>query len=153
MIVTINTDASWHSGFKIGAFAFWIVSNQGRVLNSGALKTKCSNPTEAEIKCIINAVFTLKKQKWTDITKVIINTDATNAIAILTNKKIEIKKYNLKWGDSLRGTFNKIKVGLHEVEFRHIKAHTTTENAKSWVNDYCDKKAKEMLWKEINSKK
>ena len=153
MIVTINTDASFHSGFKVGAYAFWIVSNEGRILGSGALKGKCLNPTDAEIKCIINAIFTLKKQAWSNITKIILNTDSTNSIAILNKNAEEIKKYKLQWGGSLSGQYNKIKVGLPPIEFRHIKAHKTTETAKSWVNDYCDKKAKEMLWKQINSTK
>jgi len=153
MIVTINTDASWHSGFKVGAFAFWMVSNEGKVLHSGALKGKCNNPTECEIKCIINAIYTLNKQKWSGITRVIINTDATNAIAILNNDKIAIEKYNLKWGGVFRSKFNELKQKLPHIEFRHIKAHTTTETAKSWVNDWCDKNAKKMLWEQINSKK
>ncbi len=150
MIVTINTDASFHSGFKVGAFAFWIVCDEGRVLHSGAFKEPITNPTQAEIKCIINAVYAVKKQNWVGIKKIIINTDATNAIAILKKDTVEINKYNLKWGGSLRGMYNKIKVGLPEIEFRHVKAHKNTETAKSWVNDWCDKKAKEMLWKQIN---
>lgn len=153
MIVTINTDASYHSGFHIGAFAFWIVSNQGRVLHAGVLKGKINGATEAETKCIINALYTLKKQKWQGITKIIVNTDSTNSIAILKNSRKEINLYHLKYGDPLRLKFNKIKKGLPIIEFRHVKAHTTTETARSFVNDWCDKAAKEMLWKQINSDK
>lgn len=157
MIVTINTDASYHSIHRVGAFAFWIVCNRGRVLNCGALKNEIkgakTGATEAEVQSIINAIYTLKKQQWDNITKVIINTDSTNAIAILTKNIPEIQKWKLQWGGPLRDVYNKIKVNLPEIEFRHIKAHKTTDTAKSWVNDWCDKKAKEMLWTKINSNK
>lgn len=151
MIVTINTDASFHYDYKVGAYAFWIVSNLGKVLHCGALKEKALNPTDAETKCIINAISTLRKQNWTGIEKVIINTDSLNSIYILENRKPEIKKYRLNYGDNLRADYNKIKSSfLPPIEFRHVKAHKTIETARSWVNDWCDKKAKEMLWKEIN---
>lgn len=151
-IVTINTDAAFHSEFKVGAFAFWIVSDMGRVIKSGSLRDKVNNATEAELKCILNAFYTLKQQKWEGIYKVILNTDSLNSIYILKEDSAKIKKYNLKYGDAIRNKFNSMKVGLPLIEFRHIKAHKTTEIAKSWVNDWCDKNAKKMLWESINNK-
>lgn len=152
MIVTINTDASFHSSFKVGAYAFWIVSNLGKVLHCGALRDKVNSPTEAETKCIINALVTLKKQNWQGISKIIINTDSLNSIYILEKHSEEIIKYRLKFGGVLRNEYNKIKIHLPPIEFRHVKAHKSTKTARSWVNDWCDKKAKEMLWQKINSK-
>lgn len=153
MIVTITTDASYHPNYKVGAFAFWIVSNEGKVLNSGALKSKIKNSTEAEMQCILNAIFAFKKQQWKGITKIIINTDSLNSIAIFKRDAKVIKRWGLKWGEYLANRYTEITKELPPIEFRHVKAHKTTENARSWVNDWCDKKAKEMLWKLINDKK
>lgn len=41
MLVTINTDASFHPKYKVGAFAFWVVSNQFKITKSGYLKEMC----------------------------------------------------------------------------------------------------------------
>lgn len=153
MVVTINTDASWHSALKVGAFAFWIVSNKGRVLKCGAFKNQVSNSSKAEAQCIINALHALKEQKWNDIKLAVINTDSKNAIAIFTKDKAEIKRWKLQWGDPLRKKFEELKAGLGKVDFRYVPAHKNIKDSKTWVNDWCDKKAKEMLWKEINSNK
>jgi len=149
-IVTINTDASYHSEFKVGAYAFWIVSDMGRICMSGAFKERVKNPSEAEIQCILNAIHVFKKQRIKDIYKIIVNTDSLNAIHIFKNDKQQIKRWGLKWGDGYREKFN--KMGLSKIiEFRHVKAHKETSTARSWVNDWCDKSAKEQLWKKINN--
>lgn len=156
--VTINTDASYHSQFQLGAFAFWIKSDYGKITHCGVLKNKISNSnskgaTEAEIQCIINAFYILKLQKWEGIFKVIVNTDSLNAIRIFQDDKVGIKKYNLKWGGLFRDKFNKIKPTKCLIEFRHVPAHKNTDTPKAFINDWCDKQAKLMLWETINAKK
>ena len=153
MLVTINTDASYHPQHKVGAYAFWIISNQGRFLKAGAFKELIENSTQAEAQCIINAIYYFKKQDWKEVTKIIINTDALNAIAIFKKTKSKIKKYNLRYGNSLSEKFDEITKGFPSIEFRHVKAHKKNGTARNWVNDWCDKSAKEMLWKEINNTK
>ena len=67
MIVTVNTDASYSPGAERGSFAFWIVSNSGRVQMSGMLKNRVGRPEQAEFQCIINAVHILIQQDWKKI--------------------------------------------------------------------------------------
>ena len=153
MLVTINTDASFSQEFKIGSYAFWIVCNSGRFLKSGSFREQVENPTLAEMKCIINALHCLKKQGWTGIDKIIINTDSLNGIHIFKKDKNHILKYRIKYGKSLSHKFDQVTKELPLIEFRHVKAHTTTEKARSWVNDWCDKAAKELLRKEVKNKK
>lgn len=96
MVVTINTDAAYHSKYKVGAFAFWIVSNLGKIMQSGPLKSgEIKSSTEAEIQCILNALYALGTQKWLNITKIVINTDSLNSIHLLSGDVIAINKYNL----------------------------------------------------------
>lgn len=153
MRVTINTDASYHSGYKIGAFAFWIVCNYGKVCKSGILK-ETNSSHESELQCILNAMHCLKQQsEWIGLSHVIINTDSMNSIYLINNDKHAIKKYRLSaLRDKYKTLIHNAKQNLPLVELRHVKAHTDTKDARSWVNDWCDKKAKEHLWKTINKK-
>lgn len=151
MIVTINTDASHDGRLKIGSFAFWMVSNNGRMLNAGPLKGKIESPDEAEMQSILNALHTLLRLKWQP-SKVIINTDSLNSIGVFTTDKRHIAKYGLHWGKKYKILFNsfrqKLKLGKADIEFRHVKAHDeTSKTARSWVNEWCDKQCKEQLKK------
>ena len=157
MIITINTDAAYHSSHKVGAFAFWIKCDLGKLAMSGALKEKMETgwqaPTEAEIKCILNAIAALKSTGWIGIGKIIINTDSLNAIHILTKDQKAIQKYLLKWGGKFRGQFQQMTAKFPcAIEFRHVPAHKNTDTPRAWVNEWCDQKAKEALWAQINKK-
>lgn len=157
MIVTINTDAAYHSGFKIGGYAFWIVCNDGRFSHTGILKSKVNNATEAEFKCIINAIHVLFNLKFKNVTKVIINTDSLNVIHLIQNKKEEIKKYRLThcltYVRKLEKMLTANKFDKKNIELRHVKAHVEIKDKRSWANDWCDKKAKESMWNVINNSK
>ena len=151
MLVTINTDASWDPQLKIGAYAFWIVSDGFRVKQAGVFKNSCINPHDAEAKCILNALHALATKEGY-ISRVIINTDSTNAIAILTGDKEHIQKYlgkkNNKQYNHLRSKYRKLKKnvnGMFRVEFRHVKAHSGKDDKRSFVNEWCDKTAKSFL--------
>jgi ribonuclease HI len=149
MIVTINTDASFSEKYKIGTYAFWIVCNNFKIQKFGALKLDCQRAEEAEIRAILNALHTIKFEG--NITKVIVNTDCLNAIHILTNDQPRIQRYRLYFGKPYRKYFNKNFSSLwREIEFRHVKAHTDTDTSRTWVNDWCDKKAKQQLNEKIN---
>ncbi len=144
MLVTINTDASFHSRLKVGSYAYWIVSNQGLILRSGELKGVVENSTQAEVMCIANALFAVKHSKIHTVSKIIINTDCLHFNRYMANHLQEdatckiisrlyvdlVKKYNLKKG---------------WLEIRHIKAHTEISNANQYVNDWCDRQAKKHI--------
>ena len=152
MLVTLSTDASFHNKLKYGAYAFWAVCNEFKITKSGIFKNKCINSDDAEAKCIINALK-IVLLAHNDITKVIVNTDSLNAIALLKNNRVHMKKYmgnNMKMWSHIRNAYNKV---LREnknkavIEFRHVKAHTGITDKRSYVNDWCDSKAKEQLRK------
>ena len=152
-IVTINTDAAYHFKHKVGAFAYWIVSDYGRILMSGALKGKVSGPDEAEMQCIINAMHTVSNQKFPDVRLIVINTDALNSIHVFGKNKAAIAKYHLKKYGPLRDRFHKLSqkiggTGL-SIKFKHIPSHVHTDTPRNWVNDWCDKNAKICLHQKI----
>lgn len=159
MLVTINTDASFHPRLKYGAYAFWAISNDFKITKSGIFKSKCINPHDAEIKCIINSI---KLVLWSHsgITKIIVNTDSMNAIHLFTNDKKNITRYlgglpkkgaflKKKYRDVIDKSLNKRVV----IEFRHVKAHSNINDKRSYVNDWCDFEAKKQLKKHISKLK
>lgn len=155
MIVTINTDAAYHSGLKIGGYAFWIVCNDGRFNHTGVLKSKISRPEEAEFQCIINAVHVLFNLKFKNVTKIIVNTDCLNVVHLINKNKQAIKRYRLQFGQPYFSKFEKLlsvnNFDKKNVELRHVKAHTDIKDKRSWANNWCDKKSKESMWIKINN--
>ena len=150
MLVTINTDASFHPKLKYGAFAFWAICNDFKITKSGVFRTKCISTDDAEAKCIINSLKVILLAH-SGISKVIVNTDSLNAIAILTNDKTHINRYagynKPQWG-KLRKIYHETKnAGKSKpiIEFRHVKAHSGTNDARSYVNEWCDAEAKKQL--------
>lgn len=145
MIITINTDASFCPDTKFGAYAFWIVSNQFKIQKSAILKKTCKTSHEAELKCILNAIVTIKNEIGTN--KIVINTDSMNSIYILTNDRNMIDKYRLTWGKPYHKMYKAIikRYKQCSIEFRHVKAHQDTSTARTWVNDWCDSQAKQQL--------
>lgn len=153
MLVTINTDASFHPQLKYGAYAIWAVSDTFKITKSGLFTKKCINPDDAEAKCIINAL-TLVLKPHKGVTRIIINTDSLNAIAYLKNDKQHIKRYGLIQNKGAE--FNRLFCGLVKnvkVEFRHVKAHSGINDKRSYVNEWCDSEAKRHLRKKVNSLK
>lgn len=159
MIITINTDASFSNTHNIGTYAFWIASNKGKLFRSGALKGKIYSSTHAEMKCIINAMHQIfNDENFKNVTRIIVNTDCLFLIDKfedpykdwISSKKIQLihesnaiknkfkKIYNSYFSDKP----NKFKI---KIEYRHVKAHSHTENARHFVNDFCDKEAKKQM--------
>lgn len=159
MIVTINTDASFYKKQQRGSYAFAIVSNRGRIYRSGVLRKKVTRPEIAEFKCILNAIHVLIQQDWPDISLVVVNTDCLNVIHLLENKKDKIAKYKLgSWGRPLVLKYRIMvaeskKLRFNTFSFRHVKSHTTITDARSYVNDWCDREAKKVLENYIKQKK
>jgi len=146
MLVTITTDASFYKGYQIGAYAFWIASDAGRVTHSDSFKGEISTSHEAEMKSILNALHMLGKQKW-PITDIIINTDCMSCINLITSNKPS------DWGDSLKLVFNDTIKQLKikgTVTLKHVKGHKHKKTPRHWVNDWCDQQAKKKAKEKIN---
>jgi hypothetical protein len=84
------------------------------------------------------------------IKKIIINTDCLNVIHLINNDKRKIQKYNLaSWGRYLvfryEDMLRVLKISPKNVEVRHVRSHISTESKKEWVNDWCDRAAKEAM--------
>lgn len=99
------------------------------------------------MKAIVNALHVLESTDYV-VEKIIINRDNVNAVSgkngneiqkLMTNVIKRIKKKSI--------TPIHMNYGGKYVEFRHVKAHSHTNNPRHWVNDWCDKQCKAELKK------
>ena len=146
MLVTINTDASFHPSLKYGAYAFWAICDDFKITKSGVFRKKCQTPDDAEAKCIINALTVILKAHK-GISKIIINTDSLNAIAYLTKDENHIRKYGLSMPKmrQFQQCLTMLPISKTKIEYRHVKAHSGVKDKRSYVNEWCDSEAKKQL--------
>jgi ribonuclease HI len=162
LTITINTDASFHPKHKVGAFAFWIVWDGGRMVQSGPLRNVQSS-LDAELQAIGNALYAVLKSEIIGIKHIYVNTDCKFGIEAINKKRkvweapetvpkirsiIQKLKGKNRWSmEMAKGTRFK-----DFISFRYVKAHTTGSSPRSWVNNKMDEMAKAALWKCINNK-
>lgn len=139
MVVTINTDASYCHKRKAAGYAFWITSKEGRVKRAGKLR-KAETSFEAEAMAIANALHVFITLKL-DCTYLIINTDCANVITAVKHRSpADVIKKISKLID---------QTGIKKYELRHVKAHSGKKDARSFVNEWCDKMAKYHMRREM----
>jgi ribonuclease HI len=151
--ITINTDASFHPEKKVGGYAFYIVCDLFKIQKGGMFKTQPKTAMEAEMMCMANALHTLLSQKELPSTKwIIINSDC-----LFSFEKIK-RKSQSDIGRRVAEILRKVRIRMSymglikpEFEFRHVKAHNGTNDARSWVNDWCDKEAKKWMRQSVLS--
>lgn len=156
MIVTINTDASYHHPSKIGSYAYWIKSDYGVINKYGCFKEVVENNQVAELMAIVNALHALSKSNWECIRRIVINTDCMNVIHYLNGDKSAIKRYDIKvkYFKSIGALYFKYKKEYFpdaHIFLRHVKAHVDITDSRKYVNDWCDKYAKKALGQRLNS--
>ena len=148
MNVTITTDASYSAKHNRGTYAFYISSNAGRMSKSGELRKKCDSPSEAEIKCIINALVFLSQQHdiFSKCNDIHINTDSMNAIHVWKNDMVAIRKYGIKkLSKKMHGPMMQMKklFSGKKIFLMHVKGHDDENMAsRSKANAMCDRVAK-----------
>lgn len=153
--LTINTDASYSHKYKVGTYAFYIVCDLFKIQKSGYFKVKPKSPMDAEMMCMANALATLNAQKELPVVKLII----INSDCLYSFEKIGLKKKNETGrvvAKQLQQVRNKMAfrgVILPKFDFRHVKAHNGTPDARSYVNDWCDREAKKWMGYLLNKLK
>lgn len=153
MLVTVNTDASYLSIQKIGGFAVWIVCDKGRYKFSGPTKDAESS-IDCEIKAIGNALHVLSKVSFVrEISRIHINTDCKEAIKHIrgkSNYSVSSRVHDLAHLVR-KNSASSNKSLTNFLTFKHVKAHSDKEDARSWVNDWCDKEAKKESIKQLRN--
>lgn len=150
--ITVNTDASFHPQHKIGGYAFYIVCDLFKIQKGGMFKNNPKTPMEAEMMCMANALFTLLSQKELPSTKwIVINSDCLFSFSRIGRKsQDDIGKKVAEMLRKVRIQTSYNNLIMPKFEFRHVKAHNGTNDARSFVNDWCDKEAKKWMRKAVN---
>lgn len=144
--ITINTDASWHPIHKAGGYAFYIVCDLFKIQKAGMFKINPSNSMDAEMMCMANALHTVLKQpELPQIKMIVINSDCLFSFERIGLKKEGIGRVVAKKLKELRRATAINGLIYPKFEFRHVKAHSGTPDARSWINDWCDKEAKKYM--------
>lgn len=150
MLVTITTDASFCPIIKKASFAFCIACDEIKIRRSGLLRKNVKCSSQAEFKCIVNALYVMATSVNGNIDRIIVNTDSMNCIHIFNKDKAMIKRWGLSsWGYNYMSGFKKIikqyNINPSIIELRHVKAHSGTDTARQWTNEWCDQQAKNEL--------
>jgi len=142
MTITINTDASFSNRHKIGGWACSIVCDDFRIRKSGGFRVEPDRPQQAEIMAIGQAAGLLLSDKVTFVcNKIVINSDCIRGMR-------EIRDGKSKYGKKVLKLLTKVcKKGecFGEISWRHVKAHTDAQDARSKSNQWCDEEAKRAL--------
>ena len=149
MLVTILTDASRCPDTGASGYGYWIASGRGKrpggaVLGEGG-RTPCI--TTAEMMAVANALTVAINaglvQRGDDV---LVQSDSTAATDTLkgrhsrhvcgvTDKMVEVKEYVRRLALEHDLT----------LEYRHVKAHTGRQDARSLANEHCDRRAKKFM--------
>ena len=145
--ITINTDASFSPQHKVGGYAFYIICDLFKIQKGGMFKKQPKTAMEAELMCMANALHTLSTQKELPSTKwIIINSDCLFSFQHIKRKsQNELGKFVAEKLKEVRHKMSLNNVIMPQFEFRHVKAHNGTNDARSFVNDWCDKEAKKWM--------
>lgn len=151
-IVTINTDAGFYPNEKVGSYAYWIKGKGLFLRGSGLFKQNCTNSTDAEMKAILNALHILDSSSYVDIEKIVINRDNIHAKGSESGNELQ-RRISDKLSELRKKCDHKSKYPFFD--FRHVKAHSSIDKPRNWVNDWCDKECKRHLkqWKTEQNKK
>ena len=145
---TINTDASRDPETGISGWACWIKSSDFLIKESGQMDGSTPTSSVAEAHALSEALelvdLLIDTQPYIDYLrskkKVLlhINTDSMWVIRGLL-REIENSKYQpvLEHLDELTEQY--------KISPKHVKAHSGLGDARSWVNDWCDKQARAQM--------
>ena len=145
---TINTDASYSHRYRRGAWACWIRGDNVHIKKSGMFPQKLHSSFIAELLAFEKALQEINKivpKEYRGATILYVNSDSQFVIHTLDGTvKSKSKKNRMVIKDIQHATKD------YKVIARHVKAHTEDlTEARSWVNDWCDRAAKAEMGKEI----
>ena len=137
MKVSIITDASYDPVTKAGGWAAWITSDLGRAQCSGQFKTLFDNAAQAELGAAINGLCAAQLRFRP--THVLLQTDCLAVVEVTNTSSLHNSQAHLAsmWRQAKATYFPDLAITA-----RHVKGHTSVNDARSYCNRWCDKHAK-----------
>lgn len=134
MRATVITDASFCAKTKKAGWAAWITLDDGqRVKRYAALKGHVERSDLAEMKAAANGIWLAMKYGATDV---LLQSDCMAVIDGINQNKDGWKRQRAKAG-----------ICSVRIKAKHVKGHTETADARSYINRWCDQNAKNEMRK------
>jgi ribonuclease HI len=138
---TVLVDASWCPDTGAAGYGYWIASDRGKIGGGHPMKGKLSSSNIAEMQAVCSALFIVQQIGYLLPTeRVLIQTDSEAAIQAFMKKRevsIDCEKHAVK-------VYQNLSRGI-EVNFRHIKGHTSRGEPRYLSNKHCDRQAKRAM--------
>ena len=131
---TVITDASYCHATGVAGWAAWVKSSTFCKMKHGVL-IPCANSAEAELYAAMNGI-------WFPV-----NAGATSILLQSDNMQV-VNALNDEGGKWMNSLWRRIKAEHFrdiKVRAKHVKGHTNVQDARSFVNRWCDSKAKEHM--------
>ena len=145
MRVTIINDSSHCGQTGAAGWSSWIACDRGKRRFGGGFKRKVSNASVAETQGLINGlVAAIREGLVQKGDNVLLQTDAQSALLLLEGKrepKTEDDKISIDYFKHVAGKFDL------QFNFRHVKGHSSVQDARSHTNRRCDEEAGKFMRK------
>lgn len=135
MITTLFTDASWCPKTRAGGWAAWVKSDSGTFKRSGRLSKDVTNSYFAELMAFVNGCY-FAVSSVPDTTLLVAQTDCTTIMHRIKEKK-KLKPFEQHAYAILDNRLEGVRLSV-----RHVKAHTSNTDPRSYINNWCDINAK-----------
>lgn len=134
---TVIADASHCHRLNVGGWAAWVRVDDFKtpIKGYGVLKGKLPDATVCEVYAALNGVWLAVQYGADDI---LLRTDCM-AVVHLVHREIKSKRLQHVWREATSQPWFK---GVRVLSARHVPGHGKIVNAATFVNDWCDAKAK-----------
>lgn len=143
MNVSIFSDASYDDVLCVGGWGGWAKSDRGIRAAGGALKVSPGNVEEAEGYAMANAIAHAFR---TGIAhpgdRIVVAVDNDGVLGLMNGERRVIREWQVAVLEFVRGYADRNDASF---EYRHVKAHRRHAGGRHFVNDICDRLAKEGL--------
>lgn len=141
-LVTMFTDASWHSQKLIGTWAMWAKLDGETIRYSGQVKGKVPQIGTAELAAIANGLFCIsKKFILPHDTAILAQTDSQEAIVAI-NSNTHPRAEDLALVNYIKEC---IRTNGWRLKLRHVKGHKGNATPRHAVNNWCDKECRRRM--------
>ena len=144
MRVTIITDAGFCPQLEVGGYGYWIASERGKKYGGGRIKVDpIINSIAAEMMGMVNGLYVaLRESLVLTGDEVLIQCDCIPALQAFQNMRKNITEQELWVVAKMQEV---IKDQNLLVNYRHVKGHTSGNQPRLYVNNFCDEKATKYL--------
>jgi hypothetical protein len=151
-LITVFADAS-HWG-DAGGYAYWARGDNQRIQGSGAWP--CPNISEAEtVGLAVALMISLDRLTIEDYGSIVLQSDSLDALTCFRDmgfgkqaKSSDRRLHQFTPYNDIQKAFVRKAGGMAKerglsIWLKHVKGHSGKDEARSWVNEWCDREAKD----------